>query len=174
MSPSPSQSPSQSPSSSPSQSSSSPSSPSSPSQSGPATSSESPEPRLIGYAGGESPGVEVHDRADVRKLDGAPAAFKQFIARTAERLVKKSSCDDAAVGVTVETLRTDGYAVGGVSDCGGYAAMWAVVDGRWKEIQGTQDSWECRILKRYRVPSDVAGTSCYNYKTGKAHHYSQA
>ena len=138
------------------------------------TTSESPQPRLLAYAGGESPGVQVHDTADVRALHGAPASFKQFIARTAEKLVKESSCDDAAVGVTVETLRTDGYAVGGVNDCGGYAAMWAVVDGRWKEIQGTQDSWECRILKRYRVPSDVAGTSCYNYTTGKSHHYSQA
>ena len=76
--------------------------------------------------------------------------------------------------MTVETLRTDGYAVGGVNDCGGYAAMWAVVDGQWKEIQGTQDTWECRVLKRYQVPSGVAGDSCYNYKTGKAHHYSQS
>lgn len=75
--------------------------------------------------------------------------------------------------MTVQTLRTDGYAVGGVNDCGGYAAMWAVVDGQWTEIQGTQDSWECRTLERYQVPSDVAGTSCYDYKTGKAHEYSQ-
>jgi hypothetical protein len=168
-------SPSERPSESPSESPSENSDPTGPTESSASpTTSQSPKPRLLAYAGGESPGVQVHRRADVRNLHGAPAAFKQFIARTAERLAKESTCDDAAVGVTVETLRTDGYAIGGVNDCGGYAAMWAVVDGRWKEIQGTQDSWECRILHRYHVPSDVAGTSCYNYKTGKAHHYSQA
>ncbi len=136
------------------------------------TTAASREPRLLAYAGGESPGVQVHDPADVRKLDGAPAAFKQFIARTAEELVEKSTCEHAAVGVVVATLRTDGYAVGGVDDCGGYAAMWALVDGQWREIQGTQDSWECRTLQRYHVPSDVAGTSCYDYEAGEARRYS--
>ena len=137
------------------------------------TAAAAEKPRLIVYAGGESPGVEVHSRADAKDLRGAPKAFKRFIGKTAQRLADHSDCQHAYVGVTVERVRTDGFAVGGVNDCGGYAAMWAVVDAHWKEIQGTQDSWECRVLKRYQVPSDIAGHRCYNYRTQKGHHYHQ-
>ncbi len=122
-----------------------------------------PEPELIAYAGGESPGFEVRDQADADNLTGAPVAFKQFIGRTAQRLADGSSCSDGYVGVTVEMLRTDGYASGGVNDCGGYAALWATVDGQWKEIAGSQEMWDCAVLERYAVPSDVAGTTCYDY-----------
>lgn len=128
---------------------------------------------LINYAGGESPGVVVHDRAGAKDLRGAPASFKQFIGTTAQKIADTSKCDAGAVGVTVQTLRTDGFAVGGVNDCGGYAAMWAEVDGHWQEIQGTQDSWECAVLEKYAVPSDVAGTTCYDYDAQKEHKYHQ-
>lgn len=131
-------------------------------------------PRLIAYAGGESPGVTVSSRADARNLIGAPAAFRAFVADTAERIHERSTCTDGAVGVTVETLRTDGYAVGGVNDCGGYAALWAVVDGHWQEIAGTQDSWDCDVLERHRVPSEVVGTSCYDDVGQQQHRYQQA
>ena len=57
--------------------------------------SDSPKPRLIGYAGGESAGVTVHKPADARRLDGAPAAFKDFIARTAQELVRDTTCSDS-------------------------------------------------------------------------------
>ncbi|HEU5035875.1 MAG TPA: hypothetical protein VFT70_02640 [Nocardioides sp.] len=139
-----------------------------------APSSPPQEPELIPYAGGESAGVQVHGMADARKLRGSPKAFQDFIGRTAQRISDESSCDAAAVGVTVEFVRTDGYAVGGVNDCGGYAALWAVVDGAWKEIQGTQDSWKCQVLRRYRVPSDIAGETCYDYRTQEEHSYHQA
>lgn len=130
----------------------------------PATPSEpAPEPRLIVYAGGESPGVEVRAGADAENLRGAPDAFKAFIGRTAQEVADASSCSDGYVGVTVATLRTDGYAVGGVNDCGGYAALWATVDGEWQEIAGTQEAWDCTVLERYAVPSDVVGTTCYDY-----------
>lgn len=139
------------------------------------TASPTEKPELIGYAGGESPGVTVQKRADTRKLDGAPASFKKFIGDLAEKVVSESSCDSAAVGITVETLRTDGYAVGGVNDCGGYQALWAIVDGHWKEIFGTQDTWDCAVLKRYTVPSDVVGETCYAYHGDhQEHHYHQA
>ena len=139
------------------------------------TPSPSPDdpPRVIAYAGGESAGVWVHDAADRQQLHGAPRSFKRFAGRTAERTVAHSACA-ADAGLMVEALRTDGYAVGGVSDCGGYAALWAVVDGRWKEIQGTQDSWRCRGLHRYRVPSDIAGDTCYDYRAHRQRHYHQA
>lgn len=139
----------------------------------PSTAPSTKKPRLIGYAGGESTGVEVHTRSDAKKLHGAPASFKTFIGDIAQKFTDTSDCDAAAKGVTVETLRTDGFAAGGVNDCGGYAALWAVVDGRWKQIQGSQDAWKCDVLKRYQVPSDVAGTTCYDYQAQQAHTYHQ-
>jgi hypothetical protein len=131
------------------------------------------KPRLIVYAGGESPGVEVQSRADAKQLSGAPRSFKRFIGRKAQRLSDRSTCSHAYVGVTVERVRTDGFAVGGVNDCGGYAALWAVVHGHWKQIQGTQEIWSCAVLKRHRVPSSVAGNTCYDYRAQRARHYHQ-
>jgi hypothetical protein len=118
--------------------------------------------------------VEVTNRAQASRLRGAPADFKQFIGETAEKLSQGTTCEGAYVGVTVELLRTDGYALGGVNDCGGYAALWAVVDGSWKEIGGTQDMWGCRRLERYQVPSDVAGKKCYDATAKKVRAYHQA
>jgi hypothetical protein len=135
---------------------------------------ESAAPRLLAYAGGESPGAEIHNQADADKLDGAPEGFKRFIGRTAERLADGSTCEDGYVGVTVEFLRTDGYAVGGVNECGGYRALWAVVDGRWKEIAASQEMWDCAVLERYRVPSEIAGEHCYDYDAQKERDYQQA
>jgi hypothetical protein len=135
---------------------------------------ESGPPRLIGYAGGESPGAEIHDQADADRLQGAPEGFKQFIGRTAERLAHGSTCTDGYVGVTVETLRTDGYAVGGVNECGGYRALWAVVDGSWKEVAASQEMWDCAVLEHYTVPSDIAGERCYDYDAQKDRRYQQA
>lgn len=130
--------------------------------------------RLIVYAGGESPGVQVQTRVDAKDLRGAPKAFKRFIGRKAQRITDASTCQGGYVGVTVERLRTDGFAVGGVNDCGGHAALWAVVDGRWKLIQGTQEAWRCGVLKRHQVPSSVVGTTCYDYVHQKERHYHQS
>ncbi len=137
-------------------------------------SAQTSEPRLIGYAGGESPGIEVHQRADVKLLHGAPAPFKRFIGRTAQRIHDESTCTGGDVGVTVATLRTDGYAVGGVNDCGGYRALWVVLDGRWKQVEGTQELWDCAVLERYAVPSEVVETRCYDYDEQKERAYHQA
>ena len=131
------------------------------------------KPRLIGYAGGESPGVQVEKRADARRLHGAPRAFKRFIGKKAQRLADQSTCTGGYVGVTVQRLRTDGFAVGGVNDCGGYAALWAEVDGRWKEIAGTQEIWRCAVLRRHVVPSTIAGDRCYSYRAQRVRHYHQ-
>lgn len=131
------------------------------------------KPRLIVYAGGESPGVEVQERADAKDLRGAPRAFKRFIGNKAQRLTDRSSCADGYVGVTVERVRTDGYSVGGVNDCGGYRALWAEVDGRWTEIAGSQDVWNCGVLKRNVVPSSIAGNRCYDIRAQRVRHYHQ-
>ena len=131
------------------------------------------KPRLIVYAGGESRGVEVLKRADAKDLRGAPRSFKRFIGNKAQRLTDRSTCTDGYVGVTVHRIRTDGYGVGGVNDCGGYLALWAVVDGRWKEIAGTQDMWNCGVLKRHVVPSSIAGDRCYDVRHHRLRHYHQ-
>jgi hypothetical protein len=137
------------------------------------TAAQTARPTLIVYAGGESPGVQVEKRADAKRLRGAPRDFKRFIGRKAQRLADQSTCTGGYVGVTVERLRTDGFAVGGVNDCGGYAALWAVVDGHWKEIAGTQEMWGCAVLKRHVVPSSIAGNRCYSYRAQRVRHYHQ-
>jgi hypothetical protein len=132
------------------------------------------KPRLIVYAGGESPGVEVQKRSDAKRLRGAPHAFTRFIGKKAQRLTDRSTCSGGYVGVTVERVRTDGFGLGGVNDCGGYEALWAVVDGHWKEIAGTQELWDCAVLKRHVVPSSIAGHRCYDYDAQRVRHYHQS
>lgn len=127
-------------------------------------------PELIPYTGGE-----VRTTADANNLTGAPDSFKKFIGHTAERLTKDASCEGGDVGVTVKTLRTDGYAVGAVNDCdGGYVALWAIVDGDWREIDDTLDLWDCAALAEHRVPSDIAGDTCYDHDAQAQHSYQQA
>ena len=53
-----------------------------------------------------------------------------------------------------------GFAVGGVNDCGGYAALWGRKDGAWKELIGTQDAWLCSDLKKYGVPAHGVVRTC--------------
>ncbi len=113
--------------------------------------------QTIAYAGGESPGVVIHKPSDAAVMTDAPASFRRFIADEVRELRAESTCDDGAVGVTVWFVRSDGYASGAVNDCGGYVALWAMVDGVWTEIDGTQELWGCGVLEEYAVPSDVAG-----------------
>ena len=130
------------------------------------------EPKLISYDGDGSDRAEVRTTADANNLAGAPDSFKKFIGRTAERHTKGATCEEGYVGVTVKSLRTDGYAVGAVNECGGgYVAMWAIVDGNWKEIDATQDLWDCAVLAEYRVPSDIAGDTCYDDDAQAQHPY---
>jgi hypothetical protein len=131
-------------------------------------------PQLISYDGDGSDPAEVRTTADANNLGGAPDSFKKFIGRTAERLTEGTTCEGGYVGVTVRTLRTDEYAVGGVNECGGYVALWAIVDGQWKEIEATQDLWDCAVLAKHRVPSDIAGDTCYDRDAQAQHSYQQA
>ena len=131
-------------------------------------------PKLISYDGDGSHPAVVRTTADANHLAGAPSSFKQFIGRTAERLTGNTTCKDGNVGVTVRTLRTDGYAVGAVNECGGHAALWAIAHGHWKEIDATQDLWDCAVLAKYRVPSDIAGDSCYDGAAQAQHPYHRA
>jgi len=152
----------------------SPSASDAPSTPSPSSASPTGAPRLLAYAGGESPGVVVRVPSDAVRIDGAPASFQAFIATTVEQLAAGATCDPQYVGVTVEFLRTDGYASGGVDDCGGHAALWALVDGSWAEVAATQDAWSCDVLERYGFPSDVVGDTCYDYAAQEERPYHRA
>lgn len=120
-----------------------------------------PTPTTITFPGN---GVEVTTASDVDKLTGTSDAFKAFIAETLAKAVQdSSSCPDAAHGVDVEKYDSSGFALGGVNTCGGYAALWTIQDGTWKEALGTQDEWICGDLTRFSVPDGFAG-ECYGPK----------
>lgn len=133
-------------------------------------------PQLIAYSDGDFVGTVVRTTSDANNLAGAPDSFKKFIGRTVERVTKGVTCQGDYVGVTVQTLRTDGYGAGAVNECGGYGyvALWAVVDGDWKEIDATKDLWDCAVLAEYRVPSDIAGDTCYDQDAQAQRSYQQA
>ncbi len=94
------------------------------------------------------------------KLAGFPADFVEFAGTTADQLQASADCPDAAVGVTVDYVVDDTWAVGAVNQCGGYVALWGNKDGQWKELLGTQDEWTCPDLKRLGVPQGIV-SACY-------------
>jgi hypothetical protein len=129
-----------------------------------ATPAEASAPRLLVY-GTHDRGVTIQRAANVRKkLHGAPVGFRKFVRRTIHHLQATSPCDDSFVGVTVNRVRTDGFARGGVNQCGGYVAIWKKVDGHWRQVLGTQDVWACSDLRRWGIPSSVVGPrpQCYD------------
>ncbi|RNL64257.1 hypothetical protein EFK50_06930 [Nocardioides marmoriginsengisoli] len=117
--------------------------------------------RVITYP---EPGIEVVDQGDVGKLTGTTAEFKAFIGQLAEKQADDgASCPGAFHGVTVQKYATAGYALGGVSSCGGYVALWALRDAGWQEVAGGQEAFDCDQLRYYDVPASFAG-GCYDYK----------
>lgn len=126
----------------------------------------------------------VNSRASARTyLPGTSPAFQRFAARAgaAERRWAVTHHESRQCirrsGVMV-TDYLDGYAKGAAGGCGGYAAVWSnrarggtTVAG-WHQIIGTQDSWYCGDLHRYRVPSALVGETCYaaRRQTEKAYH----
>lgn len=143
----------------------------------PPTTTSSSAPQLLTYGSGgvDDLGVGITKPSQVDQLTGAPDDFKSFVAGLVTELSKDASCPDAFHGITVEKVRTDGFAVGGVNSCGGYLALWATVNGTWKEIEGAQEMWDCAVLKKYAVPSDIAGQQCYDYSgTNKVEPYDQS
>lgn len=112
-------------------------------------------PRLLVYGKHDS-GVSISRAPQVaKKLHGAPRGFKKYVRRTVRRLQAEADCSDAYVGVTVNRVRTDGFARGGINECGGYAVIWKKVDGRWREVLGTQEGWSCADLTRLSIPRSV-------------------
>lgn len=120
------------------------------------TKTATPRPETVTYP---DPGVFVTDEADTAKLTGTSAAFKSFIAAQARKAVAygEANCSGAGHGITVQKYSTNGYALGAVNDCGGYVALWVVVDDQWQEGIGTQDVWDCDSLAYLGVPRSFAG-----------------
>ena len=141
-----------------------------------ATSTATPAPStadragtLIKYHGTEARAVLP---LKSNRLPGAPRAFRQFVKETLQKewraLGHTQACKTSPI-VTVDALRTDGFAMGAVNtrprrDCqtgGGYAAIWAVRQGAWKEVIGTQDVIACSRLERFGIPSEIGVHECY-------------
>jgi hypothetical protein len=124
---------------------------------------------LIRYQGTEAKAT-LPLRAN--RLPGAPKEFRAFVKAQLHELWDElghtDGCKSAPL-ITVDALRTDGFAMGGVNTrprqhCqtgGGYAAIWAVRQGAWKEVIGTQDVVACSRLEKFDIPSEIGVHQCY-------------
>ncbi|NYI44201.1 hypothetical protein BJ993_001281 [Nocardioides aromaticivorans] len=129
-------------------------------------------------AGDDGVGALVDGTGDTSALATLPRDFQSFIgklARTQYRQARRggfttSDCDESSTWVNVSLYDARGFARGGVGACGGYAALWAKVGGTWREILGTQESWDCADLVRYEVPASLIAyeghAECYSYADG--------
>ncbi len=134
-------------------------------------------PKLIDYG---PTGVNIQKASDITKLTSADQTFKDFILS----MVKQSLADNQqntdpntaceyTYTVNVSKIYAQAYATGGVSVCGGYAALWAKVDGSWKQIAGTQEGFTCDVLMKYKVPSVLVGDTCNEVSSGTSIPYNQ-
>lgn len=120
----------------------------------PATAQTVGHPRIIDFrTGPQKMGLAITRLAMVRKLVGTSPAFKRYIAQRLQELIDHHACARRIdEDITVDKYATDGYALGGVTECGGYRAIWGVRDGAWHQLIGTQDVFRCGQLHRDRVP----------------------
>jgi hypothetical protein len=118
------------------------------------TPTSAPAPTEVSYPG---PGVAVKTAADTSKLTGTSAGFRSFIAEQLAQISGPASCAE----VHVQKYSSAGYAIGAVSSCGGYAALWVKEKGGWHEGLATQDVWDCDGLRYLAVPTSFAG-ECAN------------
>lgn len=118
--------------------------------------------------GGVGPGVEIADPAALAGLEATSADFRAFIAGTLTQLQGSNDCA-ANPAIYVEVYDPRGYARGGVSVCGGFEAYWAVVDGAWKEVVGTQSDPPCQPLEALRFPLAVVGPTCDDTGVSRAY-----
>ena len=127
-----------------------------------------PGPKLITYPG-DGASVTVKN-VDTALKDTSPA-FRSFITERLHQLwVSGGSvpgCQASAL-ISIKTYRVDGYASAsdeglfGDANCarGGNGALYALVQGAWRDIAATQSGYACSDLAKYRVPATVAGSTC--------------
>jgi hypothetical protein len=136
-----------------------------------ASAASAAEPELLSYRNKD--GV-VSLTTTQGKLPGAPRAFKKFVRSELRSTWQgyfegRPACKGVPT-IDVDRLRTDGFAMGTVTDrgkkgCaagGGYVAIWAVHDGEWREAVGTQDVPTCARLERFDIPAEIGIDSCYD------------
>jgi hypothetical protein len=143
-----------------------------------ATSDGSPPPppsvragELIKYHGTASRGVLP---LGPERLPGAPASFRMYVKKELHRvwdlLGHYPNCRTSPE-IFVHAIRTDGFALGGEitrprgAHCdggGGAAYIWAIRQGEWKPVIGTQDEWPCDRLLKFAVPSEIGVDECYD------------
>jgi len=130
-------------------------------------SASAPSVQILDFrSGADGEGIFIEQPSQVSQLEGTTAAFQAFIADGVQKLLDDGQCPDAAKGYGVDKYATNGYAIGGVNECGGYAAIWGVRNGQWQELMGTQDAYDCSELHRARVPVGLlADGKCYDAST---------
>jgi hypothetical protein len=114
-------------------------------------------------------GVELRTSTDVGKLKGAPQDFKQYIAGAADAAGSGADpTSECGPRVFVDKIDKRGYATGGVFDCGGARLIWAQrSNGVWGQIWGGQITPDCPTMAKFKVPTTIAGKSCWNVKKQK-------
>jgi len=108
------------------------------------------------------------------RLPGAPASFRKFVKKTLQHdwnlLGYYPSCKTAPM-IFVHAIRTDGFAMGSETTrprgphCdggGGAAEIWAIRNGAWKTVIGSQDYWPCDKLEKFAIPSEIGVDECYD------------
>ncbi|HWU31893.1 MAG TPA: hypothetical protein VN108_03405, partial [Marmoricola sp.] len=107
--------------------------------------------------------------------------FRAFIRQQLHTLWKQGGsvpgCQSSAL-IVLSTYSSAGYAAasdegmfGASCARGGSGALYAQVNGNWQEIAANQSGYDCGILKQYKVPSSVAGTTCTD-SSGNSQPYS--
>lgn len=127
--------------------------------------SRSEPDRLVQLGSKNHGGIVLRKAADVSKLKGTPEDFRQFMAGVIDTSAHWGPPDkNCPTTITVEKYDTSGYAYGSIGECGGAVLMWGKRHGVWQQVWGGQDIPACADLKKYSIPSSIAGKQCWNGK----------
>lgn len=121
---------------------------------------------LVDYVQGrdQPDGAPVITPSDVDALPGAPEDFRRHLAG----LVSRSDVSACPLGIHVERLRTDGWAVSSVRSCEDtQRVLWVREDGRWREAVSATGHFDCSELEAIGAPSSVAGDECQDDRSRK-------
>ena len=112
-------------------------------------------------------------------LRGTPRGLKKAVVRQAQKLLHDAYPCEYPEGANVQVYAASGYARGDIGGCGGAVAFWTDFGngkrhgGTWRLVLATQEATTCRFAKRYKMPSSIVGTTCYNQARTKGHPYHQ-
>lgn len=111
------------------------------------------------YNGGK--GAPLYVSGDAARLTGAPKDFQEFMAARVRSAIEfdDGQCSEPPV-YSVKAVADSGHASGSLSQCGLRQIIWARSGGKWKQIWSGDTEPDCATLKKYTVPSGIAGKSC--------------